>query len=189
MDAQADTAEPVQGAAVPSAGHGGWRRWLLRVFVLGLLLAGAGTVGVAMVTIVSDAKTPNAARRAEFGVVMPDAATYRKVVGKLLDRKHPELLRGMTIVGGQGEVTVLKAQRRAPFFPSTYLNPNALSVIARSIGVRSDTQITVDELRLEILRSTGRLRWRVRGVQDGRAWRAVVAPNGTNLHLIGTKAS
>jgi hypothetical protein len=185
MDAQGETAEP-GGAAAPSGGQGGWRRWLPRVFVLGLLLAGAGTVGVAMVTIVSDAKTPGAGRRAEFGVVMPDATSYRKVVGKLRDRKHPEQLRGLTIVGGQGKVTVLKAQGRVPFFPSTYLNPNALSVIARSIGVRSDTQITVEEVRLEILRSTGRLRWRVRGTQNGRAWRAVVAPNGTNLRLIGT---
>jgi hypothetical protein len=189
MDAQAETAGPAQGAAVPSARPGGWRRSLLRVFIVSLLVAGAGTVGVAAVTIVSDAKAPESSRHAELGVVMPDATGYRQVVNELLDRERPRQLRGMTVVGEQGEVTVLEARKRKPSFPSSYLNPNALSLIARSIGVRSDTQITVQELRLEILRTTGRLRWRLRGVQEGRPWRAVVAPNGTNLRLLATKTS
>jgi hypothetical protein len=188
MSAQAETAGPEQGVAGPSARPAGWRRWLLRGFVLSLLLAGAAAVGVAAVTILSDARAPDASHRGEFGVVMPEVRSYREVAGRLLARKEPQRLGGMTIVGAQGKVTVLKAQPGRPSFPSTYLNPNALSVIARSIGVRSDAQITVQELRLEVLQSTGRLRWRLRGVQGGRPWRAAVAPNGTNLRLLSTKA-
>ncbi len=185
MDARDATVEPEQGEAVrqdePPRGR---RRWLLRLFVLTLLLAGAGTVGLATVSIVSAAKGTDGLREAEFGVLMPDATAYRTTVLELLERKEARPLRGLTVVGGEGQVTLLGAQDGKASFPSAYLNPNALSVIARSIGVRSDTQIDVEELRLEVLERTGRLRWRLRGTQGGRPWRAVVAPNGTKLRVI-----
>lgn len=181
-------AEQEQEGAPPRSG--GWRLWTLRVFVLTLLLTGAGTVAVAAVTIVKGTDGSASARTGQFGVVMPDAARYREVVGELLARDRPRQLRGLTVTGEAGEVAVLRAQRKsATTFPSSYLNPGALALIARSIGVRSDTVITVDELRLEKLRATGRLRWRLRGEQAGRPWRAVIAPNGTALRLLPTKAT
>lgn len=189
MDAEVQTAEPEQGAVDPIVRPPGRRRWRLRLFVLSLLVAGAGTVGVAAVAIVSNNRGPASSLRLEFGVLMPDATSYHAVVTKLLDAKRPQELSGLTIVGHQGEVTVLKSKKGNRSFPSSHLNPNALSVITRSIGVRSDTQITVEELRLEVVRSTGRLRWRLRGVQGRRPWRAVVAPNGTKLRIIRTKTT
>jgi hypothetical protein len=191
MDHQGET--PVDGAGTPPATeerHVGPRLWALRVFVLALLLAGAATVATAGVMIVKESDGPADARTAQFGVVMPDGARYRAVVADLLARKQPRQLLGLTVKGSGGEVTVFHAKRKgATSFPSDYLNPGALSLIARSIGARSDTVIKVDELRLEKLRSTGRLRWRLRGQQQGRAWRATIAPNGTQLRLLPTKAT
>ena len=190
MDARAQAAgsEAVAGspAAVPD---GGRRHWILRLFVVSLLLGGAGTVALVVMTIASGAAESGSSRPSEFGVVMPDATSYRARVGRLLERKRPKRLSGLTIVGAQGTVTVFKPRGSEPDFPSTYLNPNALELISRAIGSRSDIRITVQELRLEVQRSTGRLRWRLRGVQGDQPWRAVLAPNGTKLRTIATKAS
>lgn len=188
MDERVQTAGS-EGADGPLAAvsAGGRRRWILRLFVIALLLGGAGTVTLVVMTIASGAES-GSSRPSEFGVVMPDATDYRARVDRLLDRKRPKRLSGLTIVGAQGEVTVFKPQGSEPDFPSTYLNPNALELIARAIGSRSDTQITVQELRLEVQRSTGRLRWRLRGVQGDQPWRAVLAPNGTKLRTITAKA-
>ncbi|MCW3039656.1 MAG: hypothetical protein JWM31_1561 [Solirubrobacterales bacterium] len=167
----------------------GWRRWFLRGFVLLLLLAAAGTVTAAALTIAGAGNGSASDRQAINGVLMPNDSQFRDVARQLLARKKPEKLRGMTIVGAGGKVTVLRYQAGAPSFLSSYLNPNALPVIARAIGVRSDEDITVDELRLEVLRRTGRQRWRLRGTQGGRLWRATINPNGTNLRLVPVKAS
>ncbi|MCW2957604.1 MAG: hypothetical protein JWP18_407 [Solirubrobacterales bacterium] len=194
MAEQGDTDEGDQAAAegpqAPPVPSSGGRLWTLRIFVLALLLAGAGTVAVAAVTIVNDSDRATGTRTGQFGVVMPDAGRYRATVAELLARDRPRELRGLTVTGTSGEVTVLRAKRRTvTTFPSSYLNPGALALIARSIGLRSDTVITVDELRLEKLRGTGRLRWRLRGEQAGRPWRAVIAPNGTDLRLLPVNAS
>jgi hypothetical protein len=172
----------------PITHSGGWRRWILRLFVVSLLIAGAGTVGYAALTIADD-EAATGGRKPVYGVLMPDDGHFRDIADQLLARKRPEKLRGITVVGEDGKVTVIRYQRGAPSFLSSYLNPNALQVIARAIGVRSDEPITVDELRLEVLERTGRQRWRLRGTQDGRPWRAVVNPNGTNLRLIPVKVS
>ncbi len=190
MDARALTAGS-QGTAgpPPAVSRGGRRHWILRLFVIALLLAGTGIVVVAVMTIAGGAAESGSSRPAEFGVVMPDATGYRARVRRLLERKRPQRLTGLTIVGAQGTVTVFKPRGSEPDFPSTYLNPNALELIARTIGSRSDTRITVQELRLEVQRSTGRLRWRLRGVQGDQPWRAVVAPNGTKLRTVASKAT
>ena len=190
MDARAQTAG-LEGTAAPppAVSVGGRPHWILRLFVIALLLAGAGTVTVALMTIAGGAGESGSSRPSEFGVVMPDATSYRARVGRLLERKRPKRLSGLTIVGAQGTVTVFKPRGSEPDFPSTYLNPNALELIARAIGSRSDTRITVQELRLEVQRSTGRLRWRLRGVQGDQLWRAVLAPNGTKLRTIAAKAA
>lgn len=180
------TAPTILPPAPPITHSRGWRRWILRLFVVSLLLAGAGTVAYAATRIVSDEDAAGG-RKATYGVLMPDDSHFRDIANQLLARKTPEKLGGMTVVGAKGEVTVIRHQKGAPSFLSSYLNPNALQVIARAIGVRSDEQITVEELRLEVLRRTGRQRWRLRGSQGGRPWRAVVNPNGTNLRLIPVK--
>ncbi len=185
---------PEDGAGAPleiAPRRVGFRQWVLRVFVLTLLLAGAGTVAAAAVTIVRSTDDAATTRSAQFGVLMPDATQYQAVVKELLARKRPRQLTGLTVVGEDGKVTVLHAKRRsAKSFPSDYLNPVALALIARSVGARSDTTITVDELRLEKLQSTGRLRWRLHGTQSGKVWRATIAPNGTGFRRVPTaKAS
>lgn len=177
------TAPTILPPAPPITHSRGWRRWILRLFVVSLLIAGAGTVAYAASRIVTD-DGASGGRKPVFGVLMPDDAHFRDVANQLLARKRPEKLRGMTIVGAGGKVTVIRYHPGAPSFLSSYLNPNALQVIARAIGLHSDKAITVDELRLEVLRRTGRQRWRLRGTQDGRTWRAVVNPNGTDLRLI-----
>lgn len=188
MEQPQDTAAE---APEPDGRRGGVRLWLLRVFVLALLLAAAATVATAAVRIVRYQGSGTDSRRPDvFGVVMPDATEYQRTVGELLARKRPLQLKGLTVVGDGGKVTVLRATRKtATTFPSAYLNPGALSLIARAVGVRSDATITVQELRLERLRSTGHLRWRLRGEQAGRPWRAVIAANGTGLKLLPTQTS
>lgn len=189
-ETEEQSVDPEHGTVAETPAQGrGWRRWALRVFVLTMLIAGAGTVAVAAVDIVSGKDKAAANREPEFGVLMPQADRYKAEVNELLKRKRPRQLHGLTVVGDAGKVEVLKARRGKPSFPSSYLNPNALSVLARAIGVRSDTLITVAQLRLEVLERTGRLRWRLQGEQGGRPWRAVIAPNGTNLKLIGAKAA
>lgn len=184
-----DGSDPALSAHVPPPV--GPRQWALRVFVLTLLLAGAATVATAAVSIVSGSGGPSGSRSAQFGVVMPDATRYKQVVGGLLARERPRELLGLTVKGRAGEVALIHAKRRGgpTSFPSSYLNPGALALIARSVGARSDAIITVEELRLEKLSTTGRLRWRLRGQREGRAWRATVAPNGTQLRLIPTGKS
>lgn len=179
---------PVAAPLEPAPPVWGWRRWVLRVFIVALLLAGAATVALAAFTIIDESgKDGRGGRTAVYGVLMPNDTEFRKVTSDLLDRKQPEKLRGITVVGAGGKVTVLRDQAGQPSFLSAYLNPNALQVIARAIGVSSDDTITVDELRLEVLKRTGRQRWRLRGTKSGAPWRATIAPNGTNLRLIPTK--
>lgn len=183
-------ASPDLPADPPSRHRRGWRRWVLRLFVLTLLLAAAGTVAAAAITIVGDVgDNGRSSRKAINGVLMPDDAHYRDITNQLLARKRPEKLRGLTIVGDEGKVKVIRYKAGAPSLLSSYLNPNALSVIARAISVRSNATIIVDELRLEVLRRTGRQRWRLHGTQDGKTFRATIKPNGTNLRLIPSKAS
>jgi hypothetical protein len=191
MEQQENTAAGTPEAEVtPPVRRGGVRLWTLRVFVLTLLLAAAATVTAAAVTIVRGEGKAAGRHPGVYGVIMPDATAYQRTVGALLARKRPLELKGLTVVGDSGKVTVLRAKRKAATtFPSAYLNAGALSLIARAVGVRSDSVITVQELRLEKLRSTGRLRWRLRGEQAGRSWRAVIAPNGTELKLLPTTTS
>lgn len=185
MDAATDDAPagPPEGAphAQPRVPR---RRWALRGLVVLVLAGGAAAIGVATVSIVSDARDSGTARRTTFGVLMPDATQYRALVSDLLDRKHPKRLRGLTVVGAKGKVTVLNARADRPSFPSSYLNPGALSLIARAVGAHSNAPVTVEQLRLEQPRRTGRLRWRLRGTKAGRPWRATIAPNGTNLQRL-----
>lgn len=177
-----EIAEDAHVAAPPMTT--GWRRWLLRGFVIAMLVAGAAVVAAAAVTIAGDQHGAAGGRRAVGGVLMPDDAHFRDIAGQLLARKTPERLAGMTIVGADGTVTVQRYRAGSPSFLSSYLNPNALSVIARAIAARGDAPITVDELRLEVLRATGRQRWRLHGSQGGALWRATINPNGTDFRII-----
>ncbi|UTI64205.1 hypothetical protein NBH00_23060 [Paraconexibacter antarcticus] len=162
----------------------GWRRWLLRGFVIAMLVAGAAVVTAAAVTIAGDQGATAGGRKAVGGVLMPDDAHFRDIAGQLLARPTPERLAGMTIVGASGTVAVQRHRPGSPSFLSSYLNPNALSVIARAIAARGDPPVTVDELRLEVLRATGRQRWRLHGSQGGALWRATINPNGTDLRIV-----
>lgn len=165
----------------------GWRRWLLRAFVV-LLLAGGVAVAVVAATIVRDETEEQATgRRPVNGVLMPDDAHFREVANTLLARKRPEKVSGMTVEGSDGKVTVIRYRPGRTSFMSNYINPNAIQVIARAVGLRSYEPITIDKLRLEVLRRTGRQRWRLAGTQSGRPWRATINPNGTNFRLIRTK--
>lgn len=173
------------GPAAPPVSR---RRWLLRGFVAALLVAGAVVVALAAAAIIGDSGR-SGSRQASGGVTMPDDAHFRDIAGQLLGRRTPERISGMTIAGAAGTVTVIRYAPGRTSFLSSYLNPNALGVIARAIGARADAPITVDQLRLEVLRATGRQRWRLRGTQRGKLWRATVNPNGTDLRVISTKAS
>jgi hypothetical protein len=181
-----DPADPADSAG-PAAPPVSRRRWLLRGFVVAVLLAGAVVVALAAAAILGDSGR-SGSRQAAGGVAMPDDAHFRDIAGQLLGRRTPERISGMTIAGAAGEVTVIRYAPGRTSFLSSYLNPNALGVIARAIGARSDDPITVDELRLEVLRATGRQRWRLRGTQGGELWRATVNPNGTDLRIISPKA-
>jgi len=138
------------------------RPWVLRSFVVCLLVSGAIMMALSVTAIIKGSRAVPA-RRAAGGVTMPRASQYQDVVGQLLARKAPEPLLGLTIAGSAGKVTVLRASAGQPFsFPSSYLNPGALAVIARSIGAVNDQATTVADLRLELVHRTGRLRWRLR---------------------------
>lgn len=180
LDPTAPTILPPLG---PIEHSRGWRRWFLRAFVVTLLVAAAGTIAVAATMIAKETDEPTG-RKPVNGVLLPDDARFRDIANQLLARKRPEKITGITVAGAGGEVTVIRYKRGQTSFMSNYLNPNALQVIARAIGVRSDDPITVNELRLEVLRRTGRQRWRLNGTQSGRPWRATINPNGTNLRLI-----
>ncbi|WP_354700260.1 hypothetical protein DSM112329_00526 [Paraconexibacter sp. AEG42_29] len=180
LDPTAPTILPPLG---PIEHSRGWRRWFLRIFVVSLLIAAAATIAVAATMIVEEADKPEG-RKPVNGVLMPDDSRFRDIANQLLSRKRPEKVTGIVVTGEAGEVTVVRYKRGQTSFMSNYLNPNALQVIARAIGVRSDDPITVDELRLEVLRRTGRQRWRLRGEQSGQPWRATINPNGTNLRII-----
>lgn len=179
-----DPVDPADPAAHPVSR----RRWLLRGFVATLLVAGAVVVALAAAAIIGDSGR-SGSRQAAGGVTMPDDAHFRDIAGQLLARKTPERIKGMTIAGAAGQVTVIRYVPGGTSFLSSYLNPNALGVIARAIGARADAPITVDQMRLEVLRATGRQRWRLRGTQRGRLWRATVNPNGTDLRVISPRAS
>lgn len=167
----------------------GWRRWLLRSFVVALLLGGLAVVAAAAVTIARDSGGAAGGPRAVSGVRMPDDRQFRDVARQLLARRTPERLAGMTVVGAGGKVTVLRYREGSPSFLSSYLNPNALAVITRAIAARGEPPVTIGELRLEVIRATGRQRWRMRGNQSGALWRATINPNGTDLRVIASAAT
>lgn len=152
-----------------------------------MLSAGAATTAGAAVSIVHSGD-PRARRTAISGVLMPDDRRYRAVAKELLARERPARLSGLTIIGDTGTVRLLPHHPGRPSLLSTHLNPGVLDVLARAAGAATDAPIVVSELRLEVLTRTGRQRWRMRGTQLGRLWRASVNPNGTDLRRIRTGA-
>lgn len=162
--------------------------WPLRILCLSLLAVAAIVVGSAATSIARSSGDVGG-RASVAGVRMPDDTTFRAVTGRLVARHRPVWLASVRVRGDGGRITVERAVAGRPRFPSSYLNPGVLPVLARATGAASDDPIVVRELRLTVSPSTGRQRWSLSGTQDGRPWRATVNPNGTDLRRTRPAAS